>query len=243
VVASSHPIEGAAVLVIGGSSGIGLASARLARARGARVWIAARDAARLERARRELGADVRASAVDAASEISVASLFEAVGSLDHVLCTAGAVVAAPRLAGDLGQLRAQADLRLAAALHVVRSAAPRLSAGGSITFLSGTASQRPHPGGALDSAACAAVEGLTRALAVELAPLRVNALCPGPIDTPLLARALGPAREAYLAQVAAQLPARRIGAPDDVAEAALFLMSCGFVTGVVLPVDGGLRLI
>jgi NAD(P)-dependent dehydrogenase (short-subunit alcohol dehydrogenase family) len=72
--------------------------------------------------------------------------------------------------------------------------------------------------------------------------VRVNALCPGPIDTPLLASALGPAREGYLAQVARQLPVGRAGRPEDVAQAALFLMTCGFATGVVLPVDGGLRL-
>jgi NAD(P)-dependent dehydrogenase (short-subunit alcohol dehydrogenase family) len=234
-------LTGSTVLVIGGSSGIGLASARLARERGARVWIAARDAARLERARRELGG-VEALAVDAADEPSVAALFARIGALDHVLSTAGAVVHAPRLEGELDVLRARSDLRVRAALHVVRHAAPRIRPGGSITLMSGTASQRPHAGGALDSAACAAIEGLTRALALELGPVRINALCPGPIDTPLLASALGPARADYLAQVAKQLPVGRAGRPEDVAQAALFLMSCGFATGVVLPVDGGLRL-
>ena len=236
-------LAGAAVLVIGGSSGIGLATARLARERGARVCIAARDGVRLERARLALGEGVTAIPVDAADEASVASLLQRVGPLHHVLSTAGAVVYAPRLAGDLDALRAAADMRLAAAIHVARQVAPRLPAGGSITLMSGTASQKPHAGGALDSAACAAIEGLTRALAVELGPVRVNALCPGPIDTPLLAAALGEGRDAYLAQVAKQLPVGRAGRPDDVAEAALFLMTCGFVTGVVLPVDGGLRLV
>jgi NAD(P)-dependent dehydrogenase (short-subunit alcohol dehydrogenase family) len=235
-------LGGAVVLVIGGSSGIGLASARLARERGAKLWIAARGAERLERARHELGADVEAAVVDAGDESSVAGLLERIGALDHVLCTAGAVVHAPRLAGDLPALRATADLRLAAALHLARHAAPRLRAGGSLTLMSGSSSVRPHPGGALDSAGCAAVEGLTRALALELAPLRVNALCPGPIDTPLLEAALGGARAAYLSQVAAQLPVGRAGRAEDVAQAALFLMTCGFATGVVLPVDGGLRL-
>jgi NAD(P)-dependent dehydrogenase (short-subunit alcohol dehydrogenase family) len=236
-------LGGARVLIIGGSSGIGWATARLARERGARVTIAARDPARLERARVELGEDVRALRVDAGDEASVAALLEEVGSLDHVLCMAGAVVHAPQLSGELETLRASADLRLRGALHVARYAAPRIPAGGSITLMSGTAAHRPHPGGALDAAACAAIEGLTRALAAELGPVRVNALCPGPIDTPLLATALGEARDAYLAQLAKQLPVRRAGRAEDVAEAAVFLMTCGFATGVVLPVDGGLRLV
>jgi NAD(P)-dependent dehydrogenase (short-subunit alcohol dehydrogenase family) len=235
-------VNGRSVLVIGGSSGIGLATARLARERGARVWIAARDPARLERARAELGGGVQTSPVEAGDEASVAALMARVGAPDHVLCTAGAVVHAPRLSGDLAALRALADLRLAAALNVARQAAPRMRAGGSITFTSGTSSHRPHAGGALDSAGCAAVEGLTRALALELAPLRVNALCPGPIDTPLLAAALGEGRDAYLGRIAKALPVGRAGRPEDVAEAALFLMTCSFVTGVVLPVDGGSRL-
>jgi NAD(P)-dependent dehydrogenase (short-subunit alcohol dehydrogenase family) len=240
---SRAPLEGARVLVIGGSSGIGLATARLARERGAGLWIAARDAERLERARRELGSGVEAIRADAADGLDMARLAQRIGSLDHVVCTAGAVVHAPRAAGDLDALRALADLRLAAALHVARELAPRLGPGGSITLMSGTASHKPHPGGALDAAACAAVEGLTRTLALELAPVRVNALCPGPIDTPLLAAALGAARDAYLSRVAEQLPVGRAGRAEDVAHAALFLMTCGFVTGVVLPVDGGLRLV
>ena len=235
-------LAGAVVLVIGGSSGIGLASARLANERGARVWIAARDAARLERAKRELGGGVEAVAADAGDEAAIAALAARIGALDHVLSTAGAVVHVPRLEGEIADQRARSDLRVRAALNVVRHAGPRIRPGGSITLMSGTASQRPHAGGALDSAACAAIEGLTRALALELGPVRVNALCPGPIDTPLLAAALGSAREGYLAQVAKQLPVGRAGRAEDVAQAALFLMTCGFATGVVLPVDGGLRL-
>jgi NAD(P)-dependent dehydrogenase (short-subunit alcohol dehydrogenase family) len=234
-----HVLEDAGVLVIGGSSGIGLATARLAAEQGARVAIAARDAARLARAREELGAQVQAFQADAEDEDSLRALFERVGPLDHVLSTAGAVVHAPRLEGELAALRAFSDRRVSAAIHVARQAAPRLRAHGSITFLSGTAATRPHAGGALDSAACAAIEGLTRALAFELAPLRVNALRPGAVDTPLLASALGDARDAFLAQAARALPVGRVGRPEDVAQAALFLMSCGYVTGIALCVDGG----
>jgi len=235
-------LRGARVLVLGGSSGIGLASARLARANGAEVVIASRDAVRLERAIAELGADVGAFQADAEDEDALGALLARVEPLDHVLSTAGAVVHAPGLEGDLAGLRALSDRRLTAALHLARCAAPRLRPGGSLTFVSGSAAHRPHWGGALDSAACAALEGLTRALALELAPLRVNALRPGAIDTPLLAAALGEARAAFLERAARMLPVGRIGRPEDAAQAVLFLMCCGYVTGTVLTLDGGLAL-
>jgi NAD(P)-dependent dehydrogenase (short-subunit alcohol dehydrogenase family) len=236
-------LEGAAVIVVGGSSGIGLATARAARAQGARVTIAGRSRERLERARAQLGGEVGAVALDVSEDAGVQALFEGAGRVDHVLLTAGSVVLAPRLQPALEALRPALEDRFWGAVRVAKHAAPHMGAGGSITFTSGSAGQRPAPGTALDSASCGAVEALARALALDLAPVRVNALCPGYVDTPLLRGALGARADEVLAGVASALPARRIGRPEDVAHAALFLMTNGYVTGISLPVDGGQRLV
>jgi NAD(P)-dependent dehydrogenase (short-subunit alcohol dehydrogenase family) len=126
--------------------------------------------------------------------------------------------------------------RLLGVAYVVRQAKPRMD-GGSITLMSGLYSTRPSAGGAISAAAVAAVEGMTRALALDLAPIRVNAVAPGLIDTPLW-EAFGAQRDAILASTA-RLPVGRVGRPEEVASAVIFLMCNGFITGAVLPVDGG----
>ena len=114
-----------------------------------------------------------------------------------------------------------------------------MPAGGSITFMSGTAGRRPLPGAAVASASCGAVDAFARALALDLAPIRVNTITPGYVDTPLFDDILGAARDQVLADAAARLPVGRIGQPEDIAHAVLFLMQNGYVTGINLVVDGG----
>ena len=240
-------LDGKRVVIIGGSSGIGLETARLALAQGASVTIAGRSEDRLRRAAENLLStyDTRAApdrlrsvVADVTDESSIRALFGGEARIDHLFLPAGELRpgGGDALASDLLGLRAILESRVLGVAYVVRQARPKM-AGGSITLMSGLYSTRPARGGAFAAAAVAAVEGMTRALALDLAPTRVNAVAPGLIDTPLW-DAFGPQREAIIAQ-GASLPVGRIGRPEEVAEAVLFLMSNGFVTGTVLAIDGG----
>jgi NAD(P)-dependent dehydrogenase (short-subunit alcohol dehydrogenase family) len=234
-------LEGKRVVIIGGSSGIGLETARLALAEGGLVTIAGRSEDRLRRAADSVlsgGDRLRAVAADLSDESSIRSLFTREGHVDHVFVPAGELRpgGGDLLTSDLDGLRSILEVRLLGVTHVVRQARPKMETG-SITLMSGLYSTRPAPGGGMAAAAVAAVEGMTRALALDLAPIRVNAVAPGLIDTPLW-DSFGAQREAILAR-GATLPVGRIGRPEEVAAAVIFLMSNGFVTGAVLPIDGG----
>jgi NAD(P)-dependent dehydrogenase (short-subunit alcohol dehydrogenase family) len=235
------------LVIIGGSSGIGLEAARLALAEGASVTIAGRSEGRLVRAVENLatsrvGGSVRdrlkTVVADAGDEASIRALFEGEPRVDHLFLPAGELQpgGGDILGADLGGLRSILEVRLLGVVHAIRHARLKM-AGGSITLMSGLYSTRPARGGAMVAAAVAAVEGMTRALALDLAPIRVNAVAPGLIETPLW-DAFGPQREAILAR-GNSLPVGRIGRPEEVADAVLFLMGNGFVTGTVLAIDGG----
>jgi NAD(P)-dependent dehydrogenase (short-subunit alcohol dehydrogenase family) len=118
-----------------------------------------------------------------------------------------------------------------------------MSRHGSITFCSGTSALRPIAGGSVGSASCGAVEALARSLAVELGPIRVNTIVPGLVDTPLIDKLFGDRRQTLIASAAAQLPVKRVGRPQDIADGVLFLMKNGFVTGITLTIDGGRLLV
>ncbi|MFL6603436.1 MAG: SDR family oxidoreductase [Steroidobacteraceae bacterium] len=231
------------VVILGGSSGIGLATARAAEAADAQVIITGRNAARLEAARASLGSNVRVRALDATHEASTRAFFDELGALDHLFITAGTVVGDAKLTLDTAALEPALATRFWGALFAAKYAAPRMRSGGSITFTSGTAGRRPLPGTAVSSASCAAVDSLARALAVDLAPLRVNSIQPGFVDTPLFDALVGPNREVILADCAKRLPVKRIGRPEEIADAVLFLMRNGYVTGINLVVDGGSLLV
>lgn len=233
-------LHDASVVVIGGSSGIGLATARMAHEAGARVTIAGRDPDRLAEARAALGEDVRTAALDVADEGAVRALFESLESVDHVVSLAGTFAFGPLRTTDLAELRSPVDTRFWGPVHIAKYAASRMS-GGSLTFCTGTGVDRPQPGGAVFSAAAGGSEVFSRAMALELAPIRVNVVRPGTIDTPLFARS-NPDRERALADRSARIPLRRIGRPEEVADAIRFLMTNEYVTGVTLAVDGGASL-
>jgi len=238
------------VVIIGGSSGIGLETARLALVEGAFVTIAGRSEDRLRRAAESLEFSyedasaktptdrLRCVVADISEESSVRSLFAGERHVDHLFLPAGELRpgTADMLGADREGPRSILEIRLLGVVHAVRHARPTMQ-GGSITLMSGLYSTRPAAGGAMAAAAVAGVEGMTRALALDLAPIRVNAVAPGLIDTPLW-DAFGPQRQAFAAR-AAKLPVGRIGRPEEVAEAVIFLMTNGFVTGTVLPIDGG----
>ncbi len=236
-------LEGQSVVVIGASSGLGLATAVAARAAGARVTIVARDAARLEQARAQVGEGTRAQALDAVDAGAVAELFADLESVDHVASFVGEQPHAPVGETDYQLYQRAVDARIWAARNVCAAAAPRMPAGGSFTFCSGVSAWRPRANRSIGAAATAGIESFARAMAVELAPIRVNTVCPGAFDTPVLDRAFGAAKEEALRPFLSQLPLRRLGQPAEVADAVMFLIGNAYVTGTVLHIDGGALLI
>jgi NAD(P)-dependent dehydrogenase (short-subunit alcohol dehydrogenase family) len=237
---------GTVVMVIGGSSGMGHGVAEAALRDGADVVIVGRSIARLEQTRTELGPRdrLRTAVADVSDEGQVRRLFEETGPLDHVVVTAADIAGYhPVQELDLVAARRIIDSKLIGALLVARYAAPGLRPGGSITLTGGIAAERPAPGGSVVAAVNSALVGLTRALALDLAPIRVNVLAPGWVDTPFWDTMAGPRKFAMLDGMAARLPIGRIGRPEDIGQAALYAMGAGYLTGAVLQVDGGQRLV
>lgn len=226
------------VVVLGGSSGIGLACASAAHESGASVVIAGRSSEKLDLARERVGDAARTFTVDVADETSVRELFEQIERVDHLLVSAAETRAASMEEPESETLRATLDVRVWGGYYAAKHAVPRMN-GGSITFVSGLSAMRPYPGSEIIAASCGAIEAFSRALALDLAPIRVNTVCPGIVETPLLDGFYGEDREEVLRDLAARLPVGRVGEPEDIADAALFLMGNGFVTGSVLRVDGG----
>lgn len=240
-------IKNSKILIVGGSSGMGLALARQSLEAGAEVVIVGRNAAKLQKAAEMFGnADrLRTIAADITAEADVARLFEDIGMLDHIVTTAADIEGAYELlpSVDLKAAQRAVESKVFGPLLLAKYGAPKLRVGGSITFTSGVAAYRPSTRGAIVAAINAALEGLVRALAVELAPLRVNAVSPGWVDTPIWAFVAGDKKDETLAAMAKRLPTGRVGRPEDIADAICFLMGNGFTTGTVLHVEGGHRLI
>lgn len=230
-------LENKRVLVVGGSSGIGLAIAKAAAEAGARVCVAARDAEKLRSAAKAIGHGAEARPLDTSEDAAVAAFFAAGETWDHVVASTGA--GGRGLVADIDMKTAYAamDGKFWSYYRVARAA--RMAPNGSITFITGGIGWRPWDQTALISAVNAAIEGLMRGLAHDLGPVRVNSVCPGPIDTPMWDRMSTEARAAMYAHNAATLPARRMGEPGDVAQVVLMAMTNPFVTGATLVVDGG----
>ena len=235
------------IVVVGGSSGMGLALARRCLDSGAEVVIVGRSDEKLKRASEALQnpAGLSAIAADIADEDQVADLFAQIGRLDHIVSTAADIEGAYELlpSVDLKAAQRVVESKFYGPLLLAKHGAPQLSANGSITFTSGIAAYRPAARGSVVAAVNAALEGLVRALAVELAPIRVNAVSPGWVDTPIWSFVAGDKKDETLDAMAKRLPVGRVGQPDDIADAIAFLMGNGFTTGTVLHVEGGHRLI
>jgi NAD(P)-dependent dehydrogenase (short-subunit alcohol dehydrogenase family) len=226
------------VVVVGGTSGIGMAIAAAALDEGARVVVASSRQANVQAALERLGEGATGFAVDVKDEGSVASFFKGVGPFDHLAFTAG------DWAGGFGESARELDLAAAqaaftvrfwGALAVVKHGSKTIAAGGSITLTDGMLAHRPRKGAPIVTAMAGAIEHLTRALAVDLAPVRVNAVCPGLVMTEHTSQLPEQLRRTFTAR----LPLARGAEPAEVAEAYLYLMRGGYTTGQVLLVDGG----
>ena len=236
-------LEGQKIVVIGGSSGIGLATARAAALDGAEVTIASSRRDRVDAALGELPDGCPGTVLDVRDEAGVASLFERLGEVDHLAFTAGdAFTPRPLVDVGLSDARAVLDVRFWGAVTVIKYAAPRIRPGGSIALTTGTIGQRPVPGAALAAAGAGAAEGLIRGLAVELAPVRVNAVRSGAVRTPMWDGIPEAQREVLFARLAQGTLTGTIGEPEQLAAAHLYLMQNEYVTGTVQTVDGGLLL-
>lgn len=237
-------LDGQRVVVIGGGSGIGLGIAKVAAGAGARVVLAGRSAGKLEAAKAEVGAEAEARVLDATDRAAVRALLTALGSVDHLVVTAAAGLPfGPFTSLDPDAFRRGFDGKFWAFVHAVREVLPVLRRDGSVTLVTGAAARAAMPGTAGVAAVNGALQSMVPTLARELAPVRVNALSPGLVATPVYDGMPASAREAMYRQAAERLPTRRIGAAEDLGEAALFLMTNGYTTGIVLDVDGGARLI
>ncbi len=230
---------GQTVVVIGGSAGIGLETARRARAEGANLIVTGRNPERLEQAAREVGA-LSTAAFDAADPAPLERFFRELPTMvDHVMVTAGRPHYGRLLDMDFAQARRALDEHLLLVLQVARDAANKVRPGGTLLFMGGTGGRHPGVGTGMASTVTAALPALTANLALELAPVRVNLIAPGFVDTPLSASLLGDELENRRNQLRATLPIRRVVGPADVAALAVHIMSNTALTGATYDVDGG----
>jgi NAD(P)-dependent dehydrogenase (short-subunit alcohol dehydrogenase family) len=233
-------LSGQTAVFIGGASGLGFAAARAAQAEGASVIVTSIAQEQIDEATAALGNGAQGFLVDVTSESAVAKFYEKVGHFDHLVLTVGdplrrvAFIEQP-----IADARRNFEIRFWGQYTAAKLAASRIGARGSITFTTGLAGRRATPGIVALGAVCGAIESLAYGLAVELAPVRVNAVCPGVVDTGIW-NAIDPkARGEFLAAAGAGLPVGRVGKPEDLAESYLYLMKNGYATGTVVVSDGG----
>jgi NAD(P)-dependent dehydrogenase (short-subunit alcohol dehydrogenase family) len=228
------------IVVLGGSSGIGLAVAEQVVARGARAIIASSNADRVKQAVATLDGNAEGHTLNLSNERDIQNFFQKIGDFDHLVFTAGDTLQLNELGGtDLNKARHAFELRYWAVLAAVKHASTHIREGGSVVLTTGIAGERPHKGWTLAASVCGAIMSLTRALAIELAPIRVNAVSPGVVRTNLWKNMQERDREAMYENVGSQLLVGRVGEASEIARAYLFLMQEGYSTGQTVVVDGG----
>lgn len=225
------------VLVVGGSSGIGLSIADHAARAGADVTIASRSSEKLAKAAKSLDGGVELAVLDTADEGGIESFFHGHQAWDHVVISAAQTPTGPVRKLSLDDAKRAMESKFWGAYRIAKVA--RLTERGSLTLISGFLSERPSSSAVLQGAINAALESLGRGLALELSPVRVNSVSPGLINTPLWSTMDEDSRNLMFEQVAGALPAKTIGQPSDIANAVLFLMTTPFATGSNVRVDGG----
>ncbi|SFY44804.1 NAD(P)-dependent dehydrogenase, short-chain alcohol dehydrogenase family [Streptomyces atratus] len=239
---SSMSLEGRRVIVVGAGSHTGRLFAQTASAAGADLVLAGPDPRKLEWTAGELGGTAQVVPVDLADEASISRLAKQVGSFDHLVSTAAMPANGPLAELELSAVQRAFAAKVIGPLLLAKHLTGHANAGGSFTFFSGVAAWRPAPARTVMATTNGALAFLVQALAVEIAPARVNAVSPGIVDTGSW-DGLGADKEAFLRGVAERNPARRVGKPEDLVQAVLFAMSNPYVTGTVLHVDGGGRLV
>jgi NAD(P)-dependent dehydrogenase (short-subunit alcohol dehydrogenase family) len=224
-------LSGQRVLIVGAGGGIGRATAEAFRAAGAYVVATGRDPTKLE------GVGSEIATLDFLDNEAVEAFFAGTAPFDHVVVTAAATKSGPVGGLALDAAKASMESKFWGAYRIARAA--KINEGGSLTFVSGFLSHRPSPTSVLQGAINAALDALARGLALEKAPVRVNTVSPGLIDTPLWSGMAAVDREGMFERTAAKLPARRVGQPEDIADAILFVATNRFATGSTVTVDGG----
>ncbi|RDV05647.1 SDR family oxidoreductase [Undibacter mobilis] len=237
-------LNGKKIVLLGGTSGIGLATAQAAAAEGAEIVVVSSRKESVDRALKALPAGARGHTADLTNEAELKALFERIGDFDHLVFTAGENLALADLDKTaVAEAQGFFKLRFWGAFTAAKYGHAHIRKGGSIMLTTGVAGARPQKGWSIAASLCTAMEGLTRALAVELAPIRVNAVSPGVVRTPLWAGMSEEDREALYRNVGAALPVGRVGEAEDVAQTYLYLMRNGFVSGQISIVDGGTVLV
>lgn len=237
---SEPSLTGKRVVLIGGTEGLGLATAHAAATAGAQVVVVSSRPANVEKALAELPSNAQGDTVDVREESQVKALFERIGAFDHLVFTAGeTLVLAPVMSTELDVQKRFFDIRFWGAFASVKHAASHIRPGGSIVLSSGASSQRPGPGWAVASSALGAMESLCSALALELAPIRVNLVRPGMVRTDMWREFPEEAREEMFRTTGQRLPVGRIGEPADIARSYVHLMEQEYATGSIVTVDGG----
>jgi NAD(P)-dependent dehydrogenase (short-subunit alcohol dehydrogenase family) len=236
-------LKGKRVVVLGGTSGIGLAAARAFLDQYAQVIIASRSDAKLSEAKQVLGGIVVGYQIDFRSEEKVADFFSKVGNFDHLVLTAGEGTMGHFSELPVASARDAFDSKFWGQYITVRAALPYLNNESSITLTSGVYGVRPPQGATTLAAINSAIEGLVRGLSIDLSPIRVNVVSPGIVDTPIYARMSDDQRQELFNGIAQQLPVGRIAQPQDIAETYVYLAKNGFTTGTAVLIDGGAHLV
>jgi len=232
------------ILVIGGSSGLGLGIAKECADNEAQVTIASRSKDKLKKSVLDIGHEAKYDVVDISSETSIRDLFKNIGHIDHLVVTSGFVTG--KQFNELSEQDARDDFEINfwGKFNVSKHGAKCINKGGSITFISGAFAKKPNPDVFITSVSVAAVEALAKTMAISLSPIRVNVISPYVIDTSLVgSNKANEDRKEFLESTAKNIPSKCIGSPKDIGEAAVFLMSNTYVTGSILSIDGGFTVI
>lgn len=232
------------VLILGGSTGLGLATAKAAAAEGAIVTIVSKNPGRLAEATQQLPPSATTYSVDLSSEAAIQSFFDTFGKFDHLVYTAGENLSLSVIKDmDLADSRKYFDIRYWGAVAAVKYGAPHINTGGSVTLTSGIAAIKPTISWSIGSSICAAMEGFTRVMALELAPVRVNLVRPGLVRSNLWDSMDAGEKEKLFENFAQALPVKYVAEPEDVAQTYLYLMKQSYSTGQNVTVDGGALMI
>jgi NAD(P)-dependent dehydrogenase (short-subunit alcohol dehydrogenase family) len=227
------------VVIIGGSSGIGLATAKAVAEEGAQIIIASRDESKLLAAKKQIKGDVSTKNLDVRSEEQIRRFFSDIDPFDHLITPGSFTSPGSCLEMDIREAKDSFESKFWGQYLAVKYGVPHMSKDGSIVLFSGVLSQRPTSNTAIMASINSAVEGLGRALAVELAPIRVNVISPGYVDTPRFSHMKEKDREMLFNHLGKQLPVGRIGRPEEIAQTVLYLLTNGYTTASTIYIDGG----